>query len=91
VAILSNSYIGTKNLEIFGVPIIYSVRRKPFNSKFVQYHFPNGHICFVGDRILTDCVLANLMGAMSILVKPVDPSSEPLSIRIMRRLENMIA
>jgi predicted HAD superfamily phosphohydrolase YqeG len=44
-------------------------------------------VCFVGDRLLTDVLLANINGSVSILVDELDPNSESIQIQIMRKLE----
>jgi phosphatidylglycerophosphatase GEP4 len=74
VALLSNALIGVGGKQL-GLNIIQTTTKKPFNADSVRKHFPlmdpNSELCIVGDRILTDCLLANLLGAVFILVPPV--------------------
>ena len=75
-----------------GLDIIYAENKKPYNAASVRNHFPEmkpSQLCIVGDRLLTDILLAHKMGAMSILVDPVDVGSESIQIRIMRAIENI--
>jgi len=42
----------------------------------------------VGDRLMTDIMIANLKGALGVYVEPLEPSHEKINIKIMRLLED---
>ena len=68
--------------------------KKPFNfpeiqNKYLKNEVQPHEVCIIGDRLLTDIVMAHKNGLVGILVKPIDPSSENWGIRIMRFFENI--
>ena len=45
-------------------------------------------LALIGDRRLTDVLLAREAGFTAVLVPPVDPLAEPFVVRVARRFEN---
>lgn len=70
--------------------MLKTLEKKPYNFQEIerQLGVPTHQVCVVGDRLLTDVVLANRMGAVSILVEPIDVGSETPGIRCMRYIES---
>jgi predicted HAD superfamily phosphohydrolase YqeG len=46
-------------------------------------------VAFVGDRVMTDVLLANLNGGISILCDPLERSHEKYAIQLLRSLEEL--
>jgi len=104
VLILSNSandkYFVQQREEIernlAGLMILKTQRKKPFCFEEAKAHFSpphssvqNHNMAFVGDRLLTDVLLANANGAISVYVQPLSPESEGPAIRACRTFESV--
>ncbi len=67
---------------------------KPFLHKVKGVLRRNGYakneVCIVGDQIFTDILLANRLKVKSVLVKPVNSSTDIKSISFKRKLERVI-
>lgn len=73
-----------------GVPVLRHFANKPFCLSALA-SFTNGQkSAIVGDRILTDVLLAKFSGCKSILIHPIDQSLDSFWVRIARRIENLI-
>ena len=48
----------------------------------------NQNIAFIGDRLFTDILMANMNGSVSIYIKPLDTSNEEIGIKIFRKIES---
>ncbi len=96
IAILSNSIKKEEFHWIFEqepVSLIGANSKKPFNFTEIQRHFNNAkaeEIAVIGDRLMTDTLLANLNGGISIYVKPLETTHEKINIKLMRRCEDSI-
>ena len=90
VGILSNSMEKDRK-DWKGVGIITSKKKKPFNFDDAKSHFGaenNEEIAVVGDRLMTDIMMANLKGALGVYVEPLERSHEKINIKMMRLLED---
>ena len=45
-------------------------------------------MCLVGDRILTDIVMGNYYGMVTVQVQPFTGDGENMVVKVMRRFEN---
>ena len=75
------------------LPYICKARKPlPHNYKKLakKLGIKQGKVLFIGDQLFTDILGANLAGIKSILVKPIDSETEPLSIKIKRVLERIL-
>ena len=96
IAILSNSIKKKEFPSIFEqepISLIGANSKKPFNFGEIQRHFHNGkseEIAVIGDRLMTDTLLANLNGGVSVYVKPLDRIHEKINIKMMRWCEDFI-
>ena len=102
LAVFSNSVGSNKDFKphenrfIESVPIVEHGTRKPFGGSILIDHFRNrlGHqlypsqIAFVGDRILTDILFANINKFYSILIKPLDSTKDSRGVQLVRKFEN---
>lgn len=91
VGILSNS-IEVKDIAPFEneIKFIPATTKKPFNFKDAKNFFgncENEKIAVIGDRLLTDVFMANLNGALSIHIEPLERSHEKINIKLIRFLE----
>ena len=81
--------------ELFGIPCIAEGRNKPYPDKL--FHAMKAveatprQTVMIGDRILMDVYAARNAGACAILVRPLDPKSDPLGIKIVRGIEGLLA
>lgn len=80
--------------NLFGVPVVVSSFRKPKVEAFAEalafLGAKSSETAVVGDRIMTDVVGANKAGCVSVKVRPLEPSSEPLPLRLSRAFENTL-
>lgn len=64
------------------IPIIKTKHKKPSQLAFFEaikiLGIPNENIAVIGDRIFTDIIGANILGMVSILVKPIKRKSDPI-------------
>ena len=44
-------------------------------------------ICIIGDRVSTDIVMGNYYGCFTVLVQPLQPSSDNFMVRNVRKFE----
>lgn len=95
IGLVSNN--DEKRVQLFNkelnLPYICNAR-KPFPHNYKRLAkklgIKNGKILFIGDQLFTDILGANLAGIKSILVKPIDSETEPISIKIKRVLERIL-
>lgn len=99
--IISNFQKTPKSLErvkkisrITGLEVIYSDKKKPdpapFKAALNYLEKENSTTVMVGDRLLTDISGANNAGIISVLIKPINPSRDPLVVKIARFFEKII-
>ena len=79
----------------FNCKVAQVTKSKPFNFEEVNKIFPDEitphkNIVIIGDRLLTDILLANLNYCVSIKVDPCSPESEPNIIWLVRLMEDYI-
>ena len=95
IGILSNSLKSFQKGELFQkeIHLIPYKKKKPCNFQDVLEYFPcknNEEIAFIGDRLLTDVLLANANGALSIYIEPLERTHEYFNIKIMRFIEEKL-
>lgn len=74
-------------------------QKKPFNFDSILNffsksnndlkHINNYEIAIIGDRLMTDTMLANLNNGFSIYCLPLDEKHENYNIKVMRKIENI--
>jgi HAD superfamily phosphatase (TIGR01668 family) len=84
-----------KKLEgYFGAPAVQTRIKKPNEAPYLEALLALGispsKAAMIGDRYLTDIAGANNVGIYSIKVRCLDLMSEPLSISLVRGLENAL-
>jgi HAD superfamily phosphatase (TIGR01668 family) len=96
IALISNhSGHGRERMgeKIPGILIFFNAK-KPFRSSFERalaaLQISSQETAMVGDQLLTDVLGAKRCGLYTVLVEPVDPRSDPLSIRWRRWVERKI-
>lgn len=94
IGLLSNSYRNSK-VTLFqnNLCFIPTENKKPFNFEDIRKFFKtknNQEVLVIGDRILTDVLMANMNGALSLYVKPLERSHEKNNIKIIRYFEEFI-
>lgn len=47
-------------------------------------------ICIIGDRVSTDIVMGNYHGCLTVLVEPLQPSSDNFMVRNVRKFEEKV-
>lgn len=73
------------------IPLKKTLSKKPFNyDEIIPSNINPSSVCVIGDRLLTDILLAKNNNCLSILVQPFSTEKEELGIKIMRSLENVI-
>lgn len=84
----------TKNIDI---PIIEHSLPKPYGSGSIFNHFNiksssknNKKIAIIGDRLLIDVLLAKQNNFISVLVKPLKQSKDPITTKIIRIYESLL-
>jgi HAD superfamily phosphatase (TIGR01668 family) len=96
---LSNSYTRIerkeKISELLGCEVFLSRRKKPSRKLFeeIRKKFKlndNDKIFVVGDRVLTDILFGNRIGAITVLVKPLSRKAEIFIIKIIRIFEDLL-
>jgi phosphatidylglycerophosphatase GEP4 len=100
VAVLSNSagsfffdprYSKADSLSAsLGVPVLRHFVNKPFCLSALSRFTKGEKAAVVGDRILTDVLLAKLSGYKSILIRPIDESLDSIWVRMARRAEILL-
>lgn len=96
LGLLSNSLRPKLENELFRSEIAiipWEKRKKPLNFEEIVSFFhceKPEEIAIIGDRLLTDVLLANLNGALSILVQPLERTHEKIAIKFMRFLEEKL-
>lgn len=97
LCILSNSKKArVENFSIpFGIDYIKFSKKplkKGFKEAFAKYNdeYKIDEVCEIGDQIMTDVLGANRMGVVSILVDPIDRSSELFITKMNRVYERIV-
>lgn len=79
--------------KILGCQVLLSRYKKPSKKLFEEikekYHFRNGKIIIVGDRILPDVLFGNLNNVATILVDPIS-NKENILVKISRITGNFL-
>ena len=72
--------------------LLMTKEKKPFNFDEILMEFGginSKKVAVIGDRLLTDVLMANLNGALSVYLKPLDVKHEKLNIKVMRGFEEI--
>jgi HAD superfamily phosphatase (TIGR01668 family) len=77
-----------------GMAVIHSPIKKPYSEPFrlalEHMQMAPQQLAMVGDRLLTDIAGAKKMSIFAIKVEPLDCRSEPLGIRLSRKMEGAL-
>lgn len=101
LAVFSNSVGSNKDCapntfsrKIRNIPVVEHGTRKPHGGLILLQHFRTSNpsikpqeIAFIGDRVLTDIIFANLNNFYPILIDPLDSKKDSKMIQMLRKLE----
>ena len=75
-------------LGVEAIHAAWKPRKSSFKKVLIKYKIPAKQLAFIGDQIFTDVWGSNKVGALSILVNPVDKKDEifTLPFRIIERI-----
>ena len=84
--------------ESIGMEVIRHLRKKPDVGEEILKHFTHvdkteisaDSIAIVGDRTLSDTVMGNSLGYLTIEVQPFDTSKENFMVKMMRKVEKYV-
>ncbi|MBI4154131.1 YqeG family HAD IIIA-type phosphatase [Candidatus Woesearchaeota archaeon] len=80
--------------EKYSIDVLKSRHKKPAKEAFLphlqKYKALPEETVFIGDRVFTDILGANLLQIESVLVKPLDSSLDPWFVKLVRIFENTI-
>ena len=101
-----SNYIGTSTDErskfrkelvekILEIPVLTIPIKKPkqdiFNIIIEYFKVPSSNCAFIGDRIFTDVIGANMAGMFTILVDPINIKNDPIYVSIPRKIEKFVS
>lgn len=85
--------------ENFGIKVIRHKNKKPCVDKEIFAHFKlsdnpsqsvRRSICIIGDRLFTDVVMGKEINSFTVLVNPLDPSTDNFLVKNIRKIENLL-
>lgn len=76
--------------EALGLTVLKHKERKPGGGDDIKAHFGHSNVAVVGDRYLTDILMAKSNGFFAIYVEPFDVSRDNPVVRSVRVLERAL-